>query len=128
MLENGKHEMFVQKWHETDNKSEAYRYAYPKSLNWEPQSVNVKACEVSKIDKVMVRHAELKQEAADNHGITIGSLLVELNQIKNEALGADTPQCSAAVSSVMSKAKLVGLDITKVENKVVIEDESELDW
>lgn len=115
LLENSSHELFAQKWHETENKSEAYRYSHPKAKKWKNETVHVKACELSKNDKVLVRYNELKQETADNHGITIDSLLLELNSIKDAAMAAETPQCSAAVSSVMSKAKLVGLDVTKIE-------------
>lgn len=115
ILESGQHELFAQKWHETGNKSEAYRYSHPASLEWKAETINVRACELSKNSKVLVRYEELKQETADNHGITIAGLLSELEEIKVKAMGAETPQCSAAVSSVMSKAKLVGLDVIKVE-------------
>ena len=115
VLENGQHELFAQKWHETENKSDGYRYAYPNSLKWKDESVHNKASALSKVSEVAARYNELKQELAENHGITVESLLVELEEIKLKAMGAETPQCSAAVSSVMSKAKLVGLDVTKVE-------------
>lgn len=115
ILKNGKHELFAQKWHELDNKTEAYRQSHPASLRWKDATVNSKACVLSKNDKVLARYNELQQETADSHGITIDSLLSELDEIKALAMTADTPQCSAAVSSVMSKAKLVGLDIVKIE-------------
>lgn len=115
ILKNGKHELFAQKWHELDNKTEAYRLSHPSSLRWKDATVNSKACVLSKNDKVLARYNELQKETADNHGITIDSLLIELEAIKTLAMTADTPQCSAAVSSVMSKAKLVGLDIVKIE-------------
>jgi len=115
VLENGKHELFAQKWHETENKSEAYRYSHPKSADWKDATVHSRASELSKDGKVLGRYQELKQETADNHGITVDTLLLELETIKVLAMGAETPQCSAAVSSVMSKAKLVGLDVVKVE-------------
>lgn len=115
ILKNGKHELFAQKWHELDNKTEAYRQSHPSSLKWKDAAINVKACELSKNDKVLVRYNELKQAVADNHGITVKSLLKELEAIKTLAMGTDTPQCSAAAGCVMSKAKLVGLDIVKIE-------------
>ena len=116
VLENGKHELFAQKWHETENKSEAYRYAFPENAEkWKDDTIHKRASELSLKGEVTGRYNELKQETADNHGITIDSLLLELETIKVLAMGAETPQCSAAVSSVMSKAKLVGLDVVKVE-------------
>lgn len=128
VLENSQNELFTQKWHESGNKSEAYRYSHPKSLNWKPETVHKRASELSQDGEVMGRYEELKQETAETHGITVESLLVELESIKVLAMGAETPQCSAAVSSVMNKAKLVGLDVTKIETKVVVEDNSGLDW
>ena len=42
--------------------------------------------------------------------ITVESLIEELHEIKLVALGAETPQCGAAVAAVLGKAKLAGLD------------------
>jgi len=115
ILKNGKHELFAQKWHELDNKTEAYRQSHPASSRWKPETIQNKASALSKRDDVLARYQELQKETAENHGITVDSLLSELDEIKTLAMTADTPQCSAAVSSVMSKAKLVGLDIVKIE-------------
>jgi phage terminase small subunit len=115
VLKDCKRELFCQKWHETGNKSEAYRYAYPASLKWKDESVHNKGSALSKDNEVAARFQELKQETADNHGITIASLLLELEEARTIALRAETPQSSAAVSASMGKAKLVGLDITRIE-------------
>ena len=115
ILENAKHEAFSQKWHELENKSEAYRLSHPASSKWKEATINKRASELSLTREVTGRYNELKAESASKHGITIDSLLEELAAIKEVAMGADVPQCSAAVSSVMSKAKLVGLDIVKIE-------------
>jgi phage terminase small subunit len=124
ILENGKHELFAQKWHETENKSEAYRYAYPGSTKWTTKTLHNKASELSKLNEVAGRYNELKQETADNHGVTIASLLRELDEARGIALQAETPQSSAAVSATMSKAKLVGLDI----NRSVVVELSHEQW
>ena len=114
-LKNAKHELFTQKWHELGNKTQAYLIAFPASKNWKVETVNSKSSTMSKEDKVLGRDKELQEESGARHGITIDSLLKELNEIKEAAMSLETPQCSAAVSSVMSKAKLVGLDIIKIE-------------
>ena len=114
-LEKAKHEMFVQKWHELDNKSEAYRLAFPSAARWKEKTINNRACELSKVREVLGRYNELQEESGKRHGITVDSLLKELNEIKEVAMSLETPQCSAAVSSVMSKAKLTGHDILRVE-------------
>ena len=115
VLENGQHELFAQKWHETDNKSEAYRYSYPKSLKWKDESVHNKAYALSKVGEVKARYDELKEETAQNHGITVDSLILELDEARRLAMQPENAQSSAAVSATMAKAKLVGLDITKIE-------------
>ena len=49
------------------------------------------------------------------HGITIESLLNELEEAREVALSAETPQSSAAIAATMGKAKLTGLDKHIVE-------------
>lgn len=49
------------------------------------------------------------------HGITIESLLKELEDARVAALSAETPQSSAAIAATMGKAKLTGLDKHIVE-------------
>ena len=114
-LKNISKEKFVQKWHELDNKSEAYRIAYPKSRKWKIQSINPKSSVLSREPEIVARFKELQEAATDDHNITIKSLLKELNEVKAKAMDLETPQCSAAVSCVMSKAKLVGLDVVKIQ-------------
>lgn len=114
MLTNATHEIFVQKWIESDNKSEAYRLAYPvKTKKWKDVTIHKRASELSLNRDVLGRYNEMKKESQDSHGITVDSLIKELEEIKLLAMGADTPQSSAAVTAVMSKAKLVGLDINR---------------
>jgi phage terminase small subunit len=60
----------------------------------------------------------VRAEIGGKFMITVESLIAELDEIKQIAISAETPQCSAAVNAVMSKAKLAGLD-RKVEEKSV---------
>ena len=48
---------------------------------------------------------------------TIDDILQELEDARQKALSAETPQCSAAVTATMSKAKLLGLDKQVIEHK-----------
>ena len=116
VLKNVKHELFVQKWHETGNKSEAYREAYPGSLKWKDESVHPKASELSRRDTVSARYKSLQDKTVEEHGITITSLLLELEEARAMALHPENAQSSAAVSATMSKAKLVGLDVVKIDH------------
>ena len=109
-LTNPKHEKFCLVWHETGNKSEAYRESHPNSLKWKDETVHNKASALSKQGEVLARFDELQEDALKSHGITIASLLSELDEARDMALEAETPQSSAAISATMNKAKLVGLD------------------
>lgn len=114
-LPNPKQEKFCVVWHETGNKSEAYRQSHPGCKRWKPETITNKASALSKEDGVSARFKELQSEVIANHGITIENLLMELQEARLIALQAETPQSSAAVSATMAKAKLVGLDVTKIE-------------
>ena len=60
---------------------------------------------------VIMEYVEkLREEMRERFMITVESLIEELQEIKLVALGAETPQCGAAVAAVLGKAKLAGLD------------------
>ena len=109
-LTNPKHEKFCLIWHETGNKSEAYRESHPNSLKWKDATIHNRASALSKVDEVLARFRELQDKAIESHGITIATLLKELDEARAAALEAETPQSSAAITATMNKAKLVGLD------------------
>ena len=126
-LENSKHEQFCQVWLETGNKSEAYRKSHPNSLKWKDETVHNKASALSKRGEVLARYEQLQEETVKAHGVTIDSLIRELNEAREVALAADTPQSSAAITATMSKAKLVGLDKHVVEVNSNVNVRSSLD-
>jgi len=109
-----KQENFCQKYVETGNASEAYRYGYDTS-RMKPESVHRKAKELMDNGNVAARIAELKQRAAVKHDVTVATLLRELEEARVVALSCETPQTSAAVSATMGKAKLCGLDKQLIE-------------
>ena len=109
-----KQEKFCKALIETGNQSEAYRRAYNTS-RMKPESITSKAHELMKNGDVAVRLDELRKRAMKRHDCTVDSLVAELEEIKQVALSAETPQTSAAVSAVMGKAKLCGLDKQLVE-------------
>mgnify|MGYP003630517729 CR=1 FL=1 len=125
-LENSKHEQFCQVWLETGNKSEAYRKSHPNSLKWKDETVHNKASALSKKGEVLARYEQLQENTVKAHGITIESLLKELDEARGVALTADTPQSSAAITATMSKAKLVGLD-KYTETNISVNVRSSLD-
>ncbi len=48
---------------------------------------------------------------------TVENLVVELEEARQAALGAETPQSAAAVSATMGKAKILGLDRQTIDLK-----------
>lgn len=110
-----KQEKFCKALIETGNQSEAYRRAYNTS-RMKPESITSKAHELMKNGDVAVRLDELRKRAMKRHDCTVDSLVAELEEIKQVALAAETPQTSAAVSAVMGKAKLCGLGKQVVEH------------
>ena len=68
----------------------------------------------------MNKLSELKLNARQRHKLTIDDILQELEDARQKALNAETPQCSAAVTATMSKAKLLGLDKQVIEHKGIL--------
>ena len=126
-LENQKHEKFCQVWHETGNKSEAYRVSHPSCVKWKDETVHNKAYALSKRGEILARYQELQDIALKDHGVTIASLLKELDEARALAMITETPQTSAAISATMNKAKLVGLDVHKSEQTIKVEAVDDFD-
>lgn len=104
-----KQEAFCLAYIETNNASEAYRRAYD-SGKMKPESVNESASRLLADVKITARVAELRKPIMQRHNVTVDSLVLELEEARQAALSAETPQSSAAVAATMGKAKLCGLD------------------
>lgn len=75
-----------------------------------PKSSNVTAAQLLTKPSVQ-RGVELfMEEVRKSTKLTAEKLIGELEEVRVAALTCETPQCSAAVSSIMGKAKLAGLD------------------
>lgn len=104
-----KQEAFCLAYIETNNASEAYRRSYDSS-KMKPESVYESASRLLADVKITARLAELREPIMQRHNVTVDSLVLELEEARQAALSADTPQSSAAVAATMGKAKLCGLD------------------
>ena len=104
-----KQEAFARAYVETGNASEAYRRAY-NSSKMKPESVNESASRLLADVKITARLAELRKPIMQRHNVTVDSLVLELEEARQAALSAETPQSSAAVAATMGKAKICGLD------------------
>jgi phage terminase small subunit len=109
-----KQEKFAQEYIRCKNASQAYRNSY-NAETMSPAVINVKACEILKKGKIAVRVNELRGEIKERHNISVDSLIKELEEARQIALSAITPQTGAAVTATMGKAKLTGLDKQIIE-------------
>ncbi|MFZ4835773.1 terminase small subunit [Rouxiella sp. Mn2063] len=107
-------EKFAQSFVELGNASEAYRAAY-KADKMSDNAISVEAHRVKERPRVSLRIKELQGEVKQRHNVTVDSLIAELEEARQKALSAETPQSSAAVAATMGKAKLTGLDKQIVE-------------
>lgn len=104
-----KQENFCLAYLETGNASEAYRRSYD-AENMTPESVNRKAKELIDNGKITARLEELRAPVIAKAQLTVEDLLRELEEARQLAMTAATPQSAAAVGATMGKAKLLGLD------------------
>jgi len=78
-------EKFVQELIKGKSQREAYRTAYPRSVKWKDNVVDVKASELLKVGKVLVRYNELndrlRKEAEDECIVEAKDVLRELARI-----------------------------------------------
>jgi hypothetical protein len=71
-------------------------------------------------ENIASRLTELQEAVAKKAEVTVESLLAELEQARARADGLD--QLSAAVKAISEKAKISGLLVQKIEQKVEISD------
>ena len=112
-----KQEKFCLEYLKTGNASAAYRLAY-NAENMKPETINRNAFAVLENDKIAARLAELRAPAIEQCQITVLDLIRELEEARQAALGAETPQASAAAAATLGKAKLLGLDKQVVEQVI----------
>jgi phage terminase small subunit len=109
-----KQEAFCLAYMETGNASEAYRQAYD-AENMNDNSVRVEAYDLLANPNIALRVEELQEEAKQRNAITIDDLIKELEEARDAALKANSPQSAAAVAATMGKAKLLGMLTDKLD-------------
>lgn len=110
-----KQENFCLAYLETGNASEAYRRAYDAEA-MSGNAIAVEACLLLDNPKVSLRLSELREPIMQRHAITVDVLLEELEEARQLAMNAATPQSAAAVGATMGKAKLLGMDKQVLEH------------
>jgi len=103
-------EKFCQVYIQTGNQSESYRQAYPKSLKWKPESVNVNASKMLSDTKVSQRVKELQDKQEKKHDITKDKIVNRLKEIifEQQELGVDKLDLGAMNKAVDTINKMLG--------------------
>lgn len=110
-----KEEMFARAFIELGSQAGAYRKAY-NAGKMSDRVIASKAYEVAVKPHVAARIEELREATRERHKITVDTLLAELEENRQVALCAETPQSAAATAATMGKAKLLGLDKQIIEH------------
>lgn len=109
-----KQENFCLAYLETGNASEAYRRAYDvKSMS--ANAIGVEAFKLLENPKITLRLSELRKPIIQRHNVTVDSLIAELEEARKLAMAIEA--MAPAVSAIMGKAKLCGLDKQVIEHR-----------
>ena len=85
-----KQEKYIQELLKGKSQREAYREAYPNSREWKDTTVDVKASELLKVGKVLVRYTQLREEREQEHKekalYTLEEAVKDLKQLKDLAM------------------------------------------
>jgi phage terminase small subunit len=103
-----KQERFAVVYAATGNASEAYRQAYDVREGTKEETIHQAACRILKNSKVAARVNELRAEVRERAGVTLESLILELEEART--VGKTKEQAAAMVAATMGKARLTGLD------------------
>jgi phage terminase small subunit len=115
-LKNNRHELFCLALAEGQSANQAYERA-----GYTPNDSN--CIRLRQHPKVQARLNELQAEAAKKSEVTVQSLLAELEDARAKASSLD--QLNAAVRAIEAKARVSGLLVQKIEQRVTIEDQYE---
>lgn len=85
ILENARHEKFVQSLIAGMSQRQAYREAFKRSTRWKDETVDSNASRLLKTSKVLTRYKELQEEAQDAAIMTRKERMVVLSNIAQNA-------------------------------------------
>jgi phage terminase small subunit len=78
---------FAQAFYKSGNATEAFRKAYPTTIDWTPAAVSVAACKMLKNGKVQLRLHELEERAKAKFDIDQDKVLKELGDLGFSDMG-----------------------------------------
>ena len=85
VLENARHEKFVQCLISGMSQRLSYRESFPKAKRWKDNTVDSRASELIKVSEVLGRYKELQEEAQDAAIMTRKERMVTLSEIAKNA-------------------------------------------
>lgn len=124
VLANARHERFAQNVAKGLTGRQAYFEAGFDTTNNE--AADAAASRLLGTAKVRARVTELQERVATKVEISLADILAELDQARDIALSAATPQAGAAVAASMGRAKLLGYVTDKIKADVTISHEDAL--
>jgi hypothetical protein len=110
-LQNARHEKFAQGIASGLSQRKAYRAAFPNSVKWKDETVDVKASELKKNDKVLVRLEELAQQTTSKAVMTI----TQRKEWLSELIESATEETKDKLKAVDILNKMDGAYVEKVE-------------
>lgn len=110
VLENARHEKFVQCLIIGMSQRKSYREAFKQSTRWKDNTVDSRASELMKVSEVLGRHRELLEEAQDEAIMTRKERMVKLSEI-----ATDGENDAAMIKAIDTLNKMDNLYIAKTE-------------
>ncbi len=105
-----KQENFVLAYIETGNASEAYRRAY-EADGMKPETVNVKASQLLRQDKIRIRLEELRKPVTVSAQLTLEQHLSDLEKLRE--LAKEEGKYGPAVQAEIARGKAAGLYVER---------------
>lgn len=110
-LQNARHEKFAQGIASGLSQRKAYRAAFPNSVKWKDETVDVKASELKKNDKVLVRLEELAKQTTSKAVMTI----TQRKEWLSELIESTEEETKDKLKAVDILNKMDGAYVEKVE-------------
>lgn len=105
-----KQEKFVQGLISGLSQRKAYRTAFPNSVKWKDETVDAKACNLIKTDKIMARYNELKEKAENLAIMTRVQRMITLSDIAQNGKKDDS-----RIKAIDTLNKMDGIYTNKIE-------------
>ncbi|HCM87926.1 MULTISPECIES: terminase [Enterococcus] len=110
VLENARHEKFVQCLITGMTQRKAYRESFASSNRWKDNTVDSRASELLKVSEVLGRYKELQEEAQDEAILTRKERMVKLSEIAQ-----DDEYPGDQIRAIDTLNKMDGIYTNKVE-------------